>query len=70
MDLMRHLRLALHSPSPPSQTKEAREAREGAVKQVVGRVAHGNIRLQRGEYDTKADIEAQYERIKDFRFED
>ncbi len=70
MDLMRHLRLALHSPSAPSQTKEAREAREGAVKQVVSRVARGNIRLQRGEYDTKADIEAQYERIKDFRFED
>ena len=69
MHLMRHLRLALHSPST-SQSKEAGEAREGAVKQVVSRVARGNIRLQRGEYDTKADIEAQYERIKDFEFED
>ena len=70
MDITRRLRLALHSPLSPSQTKEAGEAREGAVKQVVSRVAHGNIRLQRGEYDTKADIEAQYERIKDFQFED
>lgn len=68
MHLMRRLRLALHSPSP-NRSKEAGEAGKGAVKQVVGRVARGNIRLQRGEYDTKADIEAQYERIKDVEFE-
>lgn len=70
MDLMRRLRLALHSPVSPSQSKEAEEARKGTAKQVVRRVARGNIRLQRGEYDTKADIEAQYERIKDFKFDD
>lgn len=70
MDLMRRLRLALHSPASPSQSKEAEEARRGAAKQVVSRVVRGNIRLQRGEYATKADIEAQYERIKDFKFED
>ena len=70
MDLMRRLRLALHSPASPSQSKEAAEAREGAVRHVVSRVARGNIRLQRGEYDTREDIEARYERVKDFEFED
>ena len=70
MSFMKQVRLALHRPSVPSQTQEARDAREGAVRQVVSRVARGNIRLQRGEYDTKADIEAQYERIKDFKFDD
>ena len=70
MSFMRHVRLALHSPSAPSQTQEAREAREGAVRQVVSRVARGNIRLQGGEYDTRADIEAEYESIKDFKFDD
>ena len=70
MSFMSHLRLALHMPSSPSQTKEAGEAREGAVRRVVRRVARGNIRLQRGEYDTKADVEAQYERIKDVEFDD
>ena len=70
MRFMKYVRLALHSPSTPSQTQEAREAREGAVRQVVSRVARGNIRLQRGEYDAKADIEAQYESIKDFKFDD
>lgn len=70
MDLLRRLRLAVHSPLWPSQSREAVDARNGAVKQVVIRVARGNIRLQRGEFDTEADIEAQYERIKDIEFED
>ena len=70
MDLLRRLRLALHSPVAPSQSKEAEEARRGAAKQVVSRVARGNIRLQRGEYATRADIDAEYERIKGFKFED
>ena len=70
MDLMRRLRLALHSPAAPSQSKEAEEARRGAAKQVVTRMVRGNVRLQRGEYATRADIEAEYERIKGFKFED
>ena len=70
MSFMKHIRLALHSPPALSQTTEAREAREGAVRQVVSRVARGNIRLQRGEFDTRADVEAQYEKIKDFEFDD
>ena len=70
VDLMRRLRLAFHSPLWPSRSREAVDARNGAVKQVVIRVARGNIRLQRGEFDTAADIEAQYERIKGFEFED
>lgn len=64
MNLLRHIRLAFQSPAGPSQALEARVAREGAVRQVVSRVARGNIRLQRGEYDTEADIEAQYEQIR------
>ena len=64
MSFLRHIRLAFHSPTGPSQTREAELAREGAVRQVVSRVARGNIRLQRGEYDTEADIVAQYEQIK------
>ena len=32
---------------------------------IVSRVSSGNIRLQRGEYVTRADLEEQYERVSE-----
>lgn len=66
MSLMRLIRLALHSPKVTTRTEEDRRL---ADRRIVSRLSSGNIRLQRGEYVTREDIEEQYERVKSFDFD-
>lgn len=66
MSLMRFIRLALHSPKVTTRTEEDRRL---ADRRIVSRLSHGNIRLQRGEYVTREEIEEQYERVKSFDFD-
>lgn len=66
MSLMRFIRLALHSPKVTTLTEEDRRL---ADRRIVSRLSSGNIRLQRGEYVTREDIEEQYERVKSFNFD-
>lgn len=67
MNLMRFIRLALHSPKVTTRTEEDRRL---ADRRIVRRLSSGDIRLQRGEYVTREDIEEQYERVKSFNFDD
>lgn len=46
------------------------ESRREAERRVVSRFATGNIRLQRGEYSTREDIDRVYEKIKSASFQD
>ena len=66
MNLMRLIRLALHSPKVVTRTEEDRRL---ADRRVVRRLSRGDIRLQRGEYITREEIEEQYERVKSFNFD-
>ncbi len=66
MSLMRFIRLALHSPKVTTRTEEDSRL---ADRRIVSRLSSGNIRLQRGEYVTREDIEEQYERVKSFNFD-
>ena len=42
--------------------------RERITRNVVSQVATGNIRLQRGEYVTKEDLDKQFDHIKSLQF--
>ena len=66
MNLMRFIRLTLHSPKVTTRTEEDRRL---ADRRIVRRLSRGNIRLQRGEYVTREEIEEQYERVKSFNFD-
>lgn len=67
MSLMRFIRLTLHSPKVTTRTEEDRRL---ADRRIVMRLSRGNIRLQRGEYVTKEDLDKQYERVKALNFAD
>lgn len=67
MNLMRFIRLALHSPKVTTRTEEDRRL---ADRRIVSLLSSGDIRLQRGEYVTREDIEEQYERVKSFNFDE
>ncbi len=67
MNLMRFIRLALHSPKVTTRTDEDRRL---ADRRIVSLLSSGDIRLQRGEYVTREDIEEQYERVKSFNFDE
>lgn len=67
MNLMRFIRLTLHSPKVTTRTEEDRRL---ADRRIVSLLSSGDIRLQRGEYVTREDIEEQYERVKSFNFDE
>ena len=67
MNLMRFIRLTLHSPKATTRTEEDRRL---ADRRIVLRLSRNDIRLQRGEYVTREEIEEQYERVKSFNFDE
>lgn len=67
MNLIRSLRLAFRTPAPPSRPDESRRESD---RRIVARLSNGNIRLQRGEYVTRTDLEEQYERVRSCTFDD
>lgn len=50
-------------PCPPSD-KPLEETRRRISHRLVKRMTAGNIRIQRGEYMTREDLDRQYERVK------
>ena len=55
--------------SGPSLPADSGARQRQSEQRSVSRVATGNIRLQRGEYSTREDINREYEQVKsaDFR---
>lgn len=45
-------------------------SKEEAVRKIVRARSHGNVRLQMGQYYTKKDVDAKYERLKGINFAD
>lgn len=63
--LLEKFKSAFSSPIKPSDTKvRARNA----IRLIVAKRSHGNLRLQKGKYYTKKDIDQQYAKIKPKRF--
>ena len=50
--------------------RDRKEAVREMARDTVKRVATRNIRLQRGQYVTREDIDRSWERVKDHRFAD
>lgn len=51
----------------PTMRQEEEARREDDIS-VVRKFSSGNIRLQQGDFDTKEDLEREYERITKIRF--
>lgn len=68
MNPVKYVRLALRSPTGRSRSR-SEASRRSSDKRIVSLLSRGNIRLQRGEYATRDDIEEQYERVRSFQFE-
>ena len=56
--------------TPDRQPSPTEESRRQIAKRVVRRVSTGNVRLQRGEFATKEDLDRQYERVVALSFDD
>ena len=56
--------------TPDRQPPPTDESRRRIAQSVVRRVATGNVRLQRGEFATKEDLDRQYERVTAVNFDD
>lgn len=46
------------------------EARKGAEREIVRARSHGNVRLQFGQYYTKKDVDAKFNRLRGVNFAD
>ena len=62
------VRSAFRKPSGPPVDVRAREHTQD--RKLVQRVATGNIRLQRGEYVTKAELDREYDEVQSYSFDD
>ena len=51
-----------------NRTRE--ELENEVARRTVRRIATGNVRLQRGEYVTREDINQQWDQVKNYRFND
>ena len=56
--------------APDRQPSPTDESRRWIARRVVQRTAIGNVRLQRGEFATKEDLDRQYERVVAASFDD
>lgn len=52
-----------HKPRHPQLSIEP-----GVEDRIVASRAHGSVRVQNGMFDTKADIDAEYERVRGTKF--
>lgn len=68
--LLAVLRLAFWAPSPPRTADELEEARRDIARRIVMRTATGNVRLSKGQYVTREDIDRGHERILGLKFDD
>lgn len=67
MSLIDKLLLAVTQPQRvPQGTSEAKRESD---RRIVSEHSNGNLRLQNGEYVTREELEAQYERVKTYGFD-
>ena len=66
MRLVHYIRSAIQR--GPSLPVDDEVNRKNSERRTVSRVASGNIRLQRGEYLTREDIDRKYENVKSCEF--
>jgi hypothetical protein len=67
MHLIRGIRAAFTFPQrPPVETSTKKRKSD---RRIVEAHSNGNIRLQLGQYSTRADIDSQYARVKNFTFD-
>ena len=56
--------------APERQPSPTDESRRRIARNTVRRVTTGNVRLQRGEFATKEELDRQYERVVAMHFDD
>jgi hypothetical protein len=64
---LENLRLAIAQPAIPSSSGELDD---DVIDEIVGSQSHGNIWLQLAEFYLREDVDADYERFKDYKFSD
>lgn len=62
-----NLKFALAQPVAPSVVGDLPE---DVINEIVGAQAHGNIWLQLSEFYVQEDVDADYERFKNYKFSD
>ena len=61
-------RLSLAFAGTRQRRATTNDAREGNVREIVRAHSHGNIRLQWGQYYTKKDVDAKFDRLRKIDF--
>ena len=67
MNILNAIRLALWSPELPEDPEKAKRA---SARRIVRRLARGNVRLQRGQYLTREDLDERRKRAASYDFDD
>lgn len=68
-NLFKSVRMAFRAPRGPASPMP--DASERAIaRRVVRTTSTGNVRLQRGQYVMREDVDREYERVKSYNFRD
>ena len=67
-EAIRFLQMAFYSTGTHRTEQEVEDAKSKSDLAIVSRLSSGNIRLQRGKYATREDLEKQYERVRTLTF--
>ena len=68
-NLFKSVRMAFRAPRGPASPMP--DASERAIaRRVVRTTSTGNVRLQRGQYVMREDVNREYERVKSYNFRD
>lgn len=68
--LGRVLRTAFHDGIRSSRIRDHETVKENVAKGIVQRNATGNVRLQRGQYLTQEQADENFERVKEYSFDE
>lgn len=66
MNILNTIRLAFWSPKLPEDPEKAKQA---SARRIVSRLARGNVRLQRGQYVTREELDEQRKRAASYDFD-
>lgn len=69
MKIVERWRLATRRPRTSTQ-EEIDERQRESDRRIVMQLSRGNIRLQRGEYVTRADLDREVEKVRKLDFDD
>lgn len=65
MNIFEKIKFLISSPKVPTRVEEREDA---LLREVVAGHSHGNLYLQMGLFDTKEDIDEQYDRVAKINF--